>query len=217
MKNMYYFGYPGPLQNLPPKAKKTPKEPRQQPELSSMPLGDWIPDVFSNTQQVPVVQTKSLSEYRTRTVNNPLLMGNYARLGYDPDAPYIQVRPPNVPGQYPSDYNNPSHTAAHEAGHAIWYQDLTPQNKEDWTVIHSQYIQDWKNAVARWKRTNDPKDLGIARPSFMTRYMNDPAHSFADAYGMYVAQPQQLQKESPQAYNFFRNLTGFEYRRPGPM
>ncbi len=54
-------------------------------------------------------------------------------------------------------------------------------------------------------------------PSFIRPYMDDPGHSFAEAFGQYATQPEQLKKESPAAYGFVRDLTGFEYARPGPM
>jgi len=86
---------------------------------------------------------------------------------------------------------DPNLTAAHEAAHSVW--DAMPEDQRNqWRAVHKA----------------DPLLAGSG-------YANNPDHAFAEAYGLYAGTGKTFQQQSPAAYDFIRNLSGFEYSRPG--
>lgn len=148
---------------------------------------EWIPDIYPQAQQA---QSSIVSHIPVP----PDPGGGEVSGHYFPETNTINILSgARIPAP---------HIAGHEAGHAIYINDLAPQQQADWNALHYR-------ALRQMRATRDPRTYV---PSII-RYMDDPAHSFADAYGMYVNDPQTLQSHSPEVYNFIRNMSGFEYSR----
>jgi len=181
--------------------------------IPNMPLEDWIPDTLPSVQQVPMLQTKRGAGWDSGVYGEYTppdgSIGN--RFGIN-KGPFIQV----LGGKYisPSPEFDPDATAAHEAGHAIWFsEDMAKPLQDAWESIHDRHIVD---AALKSKKSDGSLDKILLRntvPKFVGRYIDDPSHSFAEAFSQYVTNPEMLQTQSPQAYQFLKNLTGFEYAR----
>lgn len=87
----------------------------------------------------------------------------------------------------------------HEVGHAIWGSTLPDFIKEQWNHIHKAQL------------TADTSERGALRG--FVNYPDDPSHSFADVYAMFVGQPELLEWQRPALYNWFRAVIGREYKK----
>lgn len=97
-------------------------------------------------------------------------------------------------------------TLPHEIGHALWEHTLPGFVKSQWEHIHKNVIYPIK--------INDfgyPEPQTWGRPGLMDQYYNDPSHSFAEAYGQYVGDPNSLKEYNPNVYNWFKAVVGREY------
>jgi hypothetical protein len=175
---------------MPRKSNAAAPSPYPQPNILSMNTlpqhqpREWIPDMFSRAQQVRSSITPGFQ--------GPA--GGDIQGIYDPPTSSILLKAqPLLP---------PAEVAGHEAGHAIYLRDLTPQQQAQWAQLH-------RGALDLYHRTANLRNIVRS----VARYPSDPPHSFAETYGMYVNSPQELQKQSPDIYNFIRNLSGFEYSR----
>jgi len=150
-------------------------------DFSSKPLTDWILDVFAKAQQAQVGLVPGVKE-------------RDARGSYDPSTNKISIDP------Y---FKTENDTAAHEAGHAIWSQDLDPATQNAWTQLHQKALQEYNARPKAGQYANVP--------SYALRYPNDPSHSFADAWSQYSTSPERFKKENPEAYSMLMKASGFEY------
>ena len=144
-------------------------------KLRNMSPQDYISDAFPTAQQATQVQALRGAKGGLPTSSLGTVMG-----AYDPDTNVIQVDPKANAG-----------VTVHEAGHAIWDNDITPEQQQQWKQLHMQNRQ----------------------LSSVAKYPLDPGHSFAESYGMFAQQPEQLKKNAPDVYKFLTNLSGFEYAR----
>ena len=148
---------------------------------------EWIPDVFPTAQKTTTQLVPKIGE------PDPLT-GDRIEGYYEPGS--------NTAKLVQKPYGAPNQIAGHELGHAIYRKELTDEQRNQWAQLHT-------DAVHRMKITNDP--WKYFEPG--VKYPNDPAHSFAEAYGIYVNEPTYLQNRHPAVYNFIRDLAKFEYRR----
>lgn len=99
----------------------------------------------------------------------------------------------------------------HEVGHSIWLNSLNRDDQKRWQQVHAASIRRAPSTVT------NPGTADVFLENYQLdpfrRYPDDPAHSFADAYGRYVTDPEWLKRSFPEAYNFFKNKFGFEYSR----
>lgn len=146
------------------------------------PTQERVPDIFNKTQQTTPTIASTNAQLQSGVPS-----GQFALGAYIPRENVITMGQ----GQAPT-----SVSGMHETGHAIWHNDLTPEQQQQWAALHKTESQ----------RPGIPFQA-------VARYTNDPAHSFAHAYGMYAADPIQMQRQSPEAYNLIRHMSGFEYKR----
>lgn len=188
--------------NLTPKAPAAPTAKSMAPQqLWQMQPQDIVPDSMPSAKTVPATVVP-VQELNPHFDPNAIVGGRYS-----PDGPggthRIRITDPNAYQMGDQlDQHMGNHAAAHEAGHAMYNQDLSDDQKQTWTNIHNKVLSDYQ-------KTNDPRVLMNA----VSQFPKDPAHSFAEAFGDYATEPQDMQKRNPDAYNFFKNLTGFEYSR----
>jgi len=92
----------------------------------------------------------------------------------------------------------------HELGHALWDTTLPDLLKQQWTHIHHNvlYPKDYNNLYSFKER-----------PGLLDQYQTSPSHSFAEAYGLYVGQPEKMEQYNPRIYNWFRAAIGREYKK----
>ena len=161
----------------------TPPPPgRSVISMQNLPLhqpGEWVPDTFPSAQTV----LSRMVPYIQGDANLPPgfnYAGTYA--GHD-----IQLIDPQD-----------TRVAGHEAGHAIYHLDLTPEQKAAWRKIHDWHL----------KTFTAPDQASPA-----SYFPDDPGHSFARAYGDFVANPSMFQARFPKMYNFIKEAAGFEYSR----
>lgn len=183
--------------------------------IQSLPLSEWLPDKFESARQTPIGQTSLIyGKNKPEEEAFPVAAkGMYTRpqgqawsKGNQPtEGPIIQLA--NETG------GTDPQTAAHEAGHAIWTQEgLMPllaglnAKSDDPSPAQGQLTP---AQIVQWKQ------LHIANPnaSAIKEYPTDPSHSFAEAVGYFVYQPEQLKREAPNIYNYLRDLFGLEYSR----
>lgn len=176
-----------------------PNKPLPPPPSPDMygPLSEVIPDTFPNTQRVPLY----VARFGEKGFYDPTQTGEKTRtngvLGsYNPFSGQTikEIKDTSKPLKLSpavkihNAARNDKATVGHEAGHSIYIHDIPSE---------SRYVFDELN-----------------RKTSITEYgPDDPAHAFAELYGMYVANPEYLQKKAPEIYNFIRNLAGFEYSR----
>lgn len=159
-------------------------------QLWQMQPQDYMPDTMPKTKTVTstVVPRKAIDPDPNSTVR--VYGGDYG------DGTIRTISPEG----YGLDNNTNQHlanrTTAHEAGHAMYQQDLSPQQQSDWANIHKTIL----SSNSRYLEA-------------VSKYPGDPSHSFAEAFGEYATEPQNMQKNNPDAYNYFKTLTGFEYSR----
>jgi hypothetical protein len=169
-----------------------PNKPLPPPPIWQLQPSEFISDAFPRAQQA----TATVSE---PTLEQRLLrsLGTNTRgwFGLTPDKINLvspeaikRLYPDKIAGANPMEMNK---TAGHEAAHSIW-TGLPAEHQSAWFAIHKR----------------DPLVAGVG-------YVNNPTHAFSEAYGAYVAEPMRLQRESPEAYDFFKKISGFEYARPG--
>ena len=154
----------------------------------------WLPDSFPTAQKATVVQQPLGQVGSVYGYGNPAI-ANLPRAGeYDQQNNMITINPR---------YSDPSHyTVAHEAGHAVYLNDLSQRQKDDWGQLHLNLYRQNQNSAA-----SNPL------PSAIARYPKDPTHSFAEAFSQYVANPVGLKTESPEIYNYLAGISHFEYSR----
>ena len=154
---------------------------------------DSVPDSFPLTQKVAtrVINDPSQEPYDTGSRKIETLRGYGGN--YEPhNGPYGTINVNAAAGGH-----DPI-VIPHETGHAIWNElNGNPQAQANWMLVHSKNLQ-------------DNKALG----NYI--YSDNPSHSFADAFATYATSPDKLQKLFPEVYDYFKNLTGFEYSRKQP-
>lgn len=175
-------------------------------------LRNLIPDVFPKAQQNPVVygpQPQSIDwagkfyPSINRVDINTAVPGYVARMQPVPQLTNrLDLQP--WPTANPTDVRLPfsaMSTELHEAGHAIWDEQLNDTDKSAWNALHA------KEAA---------RQPSYTQPWAVRAYSDDPGHSFAESVRMYAQDPMQLKQEAPEMYNFLKSKFGFEYMRHTP-
>lgn len=114
---------------------------------------------------------------------------------YSPDTNSIHL---SVANGATEDTNQ--HTYPHEIGHALWDHTLPEFIKDQWNHIHTAQL-------------NNVDENGLHKLNSVGYYPDDPSHSFADAFGMYVGEPETMESQVPAVYNWFRAVVGREYKK----
>jgi hypothetical protein len=180
-----------------------------KPDLISTPTSEWIPDVASSAYarvhggEAPDKDTGAMYEWH-----------------WGPD---ITVYPENIESAFGGARNR---VVSHEVGHSIYENNMSKEHQAQWKAIHDAAVQPYIDAwfgkgmdvdrarMQIWfhgKSVYPQVEANKSNP--FARYWDDDSHSFADAFGYYVSNPEWLKKTYPAAYDFFRNKLGFEYSR----
>ena len=101
----------------------------------------------------------------------------------------------------------------HELGHAAWHNEMDDFDRQGWINLHNTYV----GVHDKLSKMNAPADqLARSIPWSISRYKDNPAHSFADAFSDYTIAPQHMRQNYPDIYHFFLNKTGgTEYKFTG--
>lgn len=180
---------PKPPSSAAPSMKGGPKQYPANPPLWRRQPAEFISDAFPRAQAAVSSMSGRVGQFLQNRLGS--VGTNWSGYGLIPDT--IKLMPPeSIAGTQAANPIEMNKTAAHEAAHSIW-ADLPQESRDKWLAIHKK----------------DPHVAGFG-------YMNDPTHAFAEAYGSYAAEPVRFQRESPEAYKFLRDISGFEYARPKP-
>lgn len=103
-------------------------------------------------------------------------------------------------------------TVMHEYGHAAWRGgDVTPEEKARWRELHDVRLRPHRGGHDRSSSSIQQIRSDRSIPRAIRQYSDDPGHSFAEMFGLYVAAPTEFKQRYPREYAYFRDVFGREY------
>jgi hypothetical protein len=162
---------------------------RMRPEV-------WLPSNWKGAKQTNM--SVPLPRYAADIIS-PESSGQYTSGLRDPQ---IQLQPTDNPEAQ-------GETAVHEYGHAGYHQDLSEQDRQNWTKLHDSWASKIKVDPTTGSDilTDVPPSIGV--------YPTKPAESFAATFSVYVRNPNFLKKFYPDVYDYFYKLFhGLDYSKP---
>lgn len=105
-------------------------------------------------------------------------------------------------------------TVAHEGGHGLWdaigpdkFSKTGIEIQREWERLHGEALNNILDNIKAGRNYN----MDQSNP--FIQYSDDPAHSFAESYGLYVTKPKKMKIAYPQEYKFFQDLENNKKKR----